>query len=272
MPKLPKKPAVEEPSESLEGKSAWTKWPTLATIAKDAGVPRAKVMQAALRAGFAFRRCDDNTMRLRPAEADELKEELGSDGFIEANDLIKNASDLVASSVELVKTAQSQVKALLEAVVEPMKANTEASSELQRKALARVTELEGIVDTAREMREVMLNEQHERELARRRFEASEQRKDQAWAQVLKVMPALGPQLAATLAKWFGGSGTDVAKMTLAQELLNSLSKEQVLILTNPGLDLISDAQKETLRKLFGVQPAEPEPAPTSETAEKTPSS
>lgn len=264
-PKKPLEPSTpEKPSKPEESKSAWVRWDTLATIAREAGAPKSKVLQLALREGISFQRCDDGTLRLPPAQAAELKESLGAGDYSETSELIKNASELVSSSVSLVKTAQAQVKDLLDAITQPMKALSEASSELQKKTLARVTELEAIVDSAREVREAMLNEQNERELARRRYEAQEKRKDEAWSHVTKVIPVLGPQLMATVAKWMGAKPGDVEKQALAQQILSSLTKEQVMMLTHPSLDLISAEQKETLRRLFNVD------AP--EKADKTPSS
>jgi hypothetical protein len=114
----------------------------------------------------------------------------------------------------------------------------------------RIAELESKRDELSAARERALSEEHDRAMVSTAFQASEKRKSKAFDVLMeKAVPSIVSKLGLTGDPMIGS----------AVSLLKSFKRDQLLMLLHPAIDMVTEEQKQLIRRLLGeLSPEEKE--------------
>lgn len=231
----------------------WKEWPTLTGVAAILQTDSARVQQLQIRGELGRYEAPDGTYRFNPEHVAAYQ------SFADQTEPAKLSFD-----PEIVKEAQQQAIAglkqayehnqkmfglysgPLEKLVDAFQKEAKRKDDEAKRKDERIVYLEAELQRVQNLREEMLNQQLERQLAREHFAATERRKDQAFGKFMDVMPGLWESIEATILT----RGTElgpVAKDVVS--LLKSLDPEVLAgLLELEGV--LDDEQKATIRRIL----------------------
>lgn len=262
----PLRKSLDNKYPPVEVGAAWQDWTNFNAFTKAHNITRRALVRLIDEGEYTCFTAPDGTIRIPSNVEEELEEELELNEEEDAEEDADESADtatVLGQCVSMLKTANDFIDKLLTSVVKPLELTTKTNEEVLKRTLARLTELETKRDELVAQREEMLNEEAERRFAQTRIEAEEKRKDEAWQELIKMMPILGDQLKSTVARL---GGPQRKALDAAMSLLGTLEPEQLEVLGSDQLGFLNEKQRAHLRELMAHLPKKesaPAPAPAS---------
>jgi hypothetical protein len=243
--------------EHVADAGEWRDWPLKLDAHLKWGVRQRQIESYARSGRLKVFVCPDGSKRIEP---DALRELFGEPGVFQGADRNLSAAErrqrqaeaaappdpfalMFGKVVGMLEATNGQLLAYLKLIPEPMKQLIEAYQHANKALSDRVAFLESQANEAAVLRSELVDNKQERDLALRRHEASERRKDETLALLKEQVPALVGQYLS------GNSLSDFAKRA-PKDVIQTIVDSEVL----------GPADAETLRRGAGIPaPAAPQP-------------